>query len=87
MVISNDLPTCSEKEGWTMSADASVFQAEAKRRLKLFRANDYQVGGPGNRIKILCEDEGDKTADLESTAIMAKAGDQIIMSMNNKIMA
>lgn len=68
-----------KKEGWTMSADASVFQAEAKRRLKLFRANGYQVGGPGDRIKILGEDEGDKTADLESTAIMAKAGDQIII--------
>ncbi len=49
----------------TLSADAKGWATEARRRVKLHRDDDKYDANPGNRIKILGEDEDGKTDGLD----------------------
>lgn len=55
----------------TLCSDAKAWAAEARRRVRHFRANGYAYDG--DRIKILGEDESGKTDDL--TEILIVGGD------------
>lgn len=59
--------------------DAKAFQAEAKRRVKLFRENG-KTDNPGDMITIIGEDEDGKTDGLEE--ILKKEGD-VFSEINN----
>jgi len=53
------------RTGHTLCEDAKVFNTEAKRRVKLFREKK-KIGGPGDRIRIIGEDENGKTDGLDT---------------------
>lgn len=63
----------------TLCEDAKAFNAEAKRRVKVFR--DGGTPGDGNRILILGEDQDGKTDDLG--AILVKA-DTVFSKVNGQ---
>ena len=57
----------------TLCEDASAFNAEARRRVKVFRDQGY--ADSGDRIQILGEDQDGKTDDL--TAILVKIDEDV----------
>lgn len=63
----------------TLCDDAKAFQAEAKRRVKYFKANGLAAISDGNRIQIMGEDKNGKTDDLGE--ILVKI-DELISTVN-----
>ncbi len=61
--------------------DAKAFNAEAKRRVKVNKDQNFQNVEAGNRILILGEDENGKTDDLSS--ILVKV-DEVFSKINGK---
>ncbi len=64
----------------SLCEDAEAFNAEAKRRVSLFRKNGTAVGD-GDRIQILGQDENGKTDDLSAILIEV---DELITTVNGQ---
>lgn len=62
-----------EKNNHVLCQDAKDFATEVRRRVKHWKAN--RTAGPGNRLLILGEDEGNKTDDLQE--ILIKTGETL----------
>lgn len=62
-----------KSKNFTLCKDAKAFNTEAKRRVKIFQEQKHKFDQPGNRIRIIGEDENGKTEDLEE--ILTKVDD------------